>query len=498
MKEPGMQEADRKDSLLFELPLHSPNPGLVVCRPYPKDRRPPAIPKELVRKEGTLEFPSLDELSVVRHFTSLSQKNFSVDTHFYPLGSCTMKYNPKAIETLIPRTRLSRLHPYMPHALLQGLLQTLQELEHYLMALSGMDAVSLQPSAGAQGELAGLLIIKAYLQARNIQKTVVLIPDTAHGTNPASSSLAGFKPVVIPSGPNGILEPSLLDSAPLDDTAAIMITNPNTLGLFEAHMPKIAERLHARGALVYMDGANLNPLLGFVQPRRLGADIVHFNLHKTFGAPHGGGGPGAGPIGVVQELSPYLPVPRIENGKEGLSLQQENPESIGRLRAFFGNVLVLLKAWVYIRLLGLDGLRNVAMTSILNANYVKERLKGTYHLPFDTACMHECVFSDRVQAAYGIKTADIAKRLLDYGFHPPTIAFPLIVPGALMIEPTETETLETIEAFLRAMEAVAKEAEEAPEVLRGAPYTTPVSRVDEVRANREPRLVHPTSQEKKR
>lgn len=498
MEAQNMQETPRKDSLLFELPPHSTNLGLVVCKPYPKDRQPPSIPKDFVRKEGALEFPRLDELSVIRHFTNLSKKNFSIDTHFYPLGSCTMKYNPKAVETSVPRAGLARLHPYMPHAFLQGLLQTLLELERYLMALSGMDAVSLQPCAGAQGELAGLLIIKAYLQARNIQKTIVLIPDTAHGTNPASCSLAGFKPFVIPSGPKGILDPSVLKSAPLGETAALMVTNPNTLGLFEANMPEIAEKLHEQGAFVYMDGANLNPLLGFIQPRRLGADIVHFNLHKTFGAPHGGGGPGAGPLGVVQKLAPYLPVPRVEEEKGGLSLQKKNPESIGRLRAFFGNISVLLKAWVYIRMLGLNGLRNVAMASILNANYVKERLKGTYHLPFDAACMHECVFSDRVQATQGIKAMDIAKRLLDYGFHPPTIAFPLVVPGALMIEPAETEALETIDAFLQAMEAIAKEAKEMPEVLKGAPYTTPVSKVDEVLANREPRLVHPLSQEKKR
>lgn len=477
------------DRLLFELPAQSPNPAVVVSKPFPKDRRAPSIPKELVRKEETLKLPRLDELSVIRHFHHLSKKNFSVDSHFYPLGSCTMKYNPKAMEILLPGSRLGRLHPLMPHTFLKGALQTLKELEGYLKALSGMDAVSLQPSAGAQGELAGLLIIKACLKARNLSKNTVLIPDTAHGTNPASCALAGFKPLVIPSGPKGILEPKALKAIHLEDVAALMITNPNTLGLFESHMPEIAARLHEIGAFVYMDGANLNPLLGFVQPRRLGADIVHFNLHKTFGSPHGGGGPGAGPIGVVQELIPYLPIPTVEPTDNGPTLQEEGIQTIGRLRAFLGNVLVLLKAWVYIRLLGLDGLRNVAMASVLNANYLKERLKGAYHLPFDAACMHECVFSDRLQSAQGIKAPQIAKRLLDYGFHPPTIAFPLIVPGALMIEPTESETLGTLDAFIEAMKAIAKEAQEAPELIKDAPHTMPVMKVDEVRANREPRLV---------
>lgn len=477
------------DRLLFELSPQSPNLSVVVSQPFPKDRQPPSLPRELVRKEGALKLPRLDELSVVRHFMHLSRKNFSVDSHFYPLGSCTMKYNPKAMENLLPRLRLDHLHPLMPHTFLKGALQTLKELETYLKSLSGMDAISLQPSAGAQGELAGLLIIKAYLKSRNLSKSTVLIPDTAHGTNPASCTLAGFKPIVIPSGPQGILEPKVLKTVPLEDVAALMITNPNTLGLFESWMPEISARLHELGAFVYMDGANLNPMLGFVQPRRLGADIVHFNLHKTFAAPHGGGGPGAGPIGVVQELAPYLPLPKIEHTPEGLGLQEEGPHAIGRLRAFVGNTLVLLKAWVYIRLLGLDGLRNVAMASVLNANYVKARLKGVYHLPFDTPCMHECVFSDRLQSAYGVKAPQIAKRLLDYGFHPPTISFPLIVPGALMIEPTESETLDTLDSFIEAMKAIANEAQENPKLLMEAPHTMPVFKVDEVRANRVPRLV---------
>jgi len=477
------------EPLIFELRASSRIPTKIPIEKLPKGHKLNPIPKDLVRETGTLGFPKVNELDVVRHFTRLSQKNFCVDTHFYPLGSCTMKYNPKALEMLIPRPLPSYAHPYAPEFLIQGFLKILYELETYLKDISGMDAISMQPAAGAHGELTGLLVIKRYFAEKGFKKTTILIPDTAHGTNPASCAIAGFKPVVVKSGKEGILELDPFSKVDLDNVAALMITNPNTLGLFEKNMSEIAKLLHRKNAFIYMDGANLNALLGILKPSALGVDVMHFNLHKTFGSPHGGGGPGAGPIGVVKKLEPYLPRPRVSKENEHYFLCYDFPKTIGRVRSFIGNVSVLIKAWMYICLVGKKGLKNIAVGSVLNANYIKEKLKDAYHLPYNVPCMHECVFSDKYQSLNDIKVIDIAKRLIDYGFHPPTISFPLIIPGAIMIEPTETESLQTIQAFINAMNSIALEAKEDPEVLKKAPHHSPVGRVNEVKANRELKLI---------
>ncbi len=433
-------------------------------------------------------FPELSEVEVVRHFTRLSQWNYGVDSGFYPLGSCTMKYNPKVNEDLARLPGFAGAHPYRPENLSQGALEMIHNLESYLAEISGMDRVCLQPSAGAQGELTGMLMIRAYLADRGNPRKKVLIPDTAHGTNPASSSRCGYQVLQVKSNERGVLSPQAVEANMSEDVAALMVTNPNTLGLFEENICAISEIVHRRGALVYGDGANLNALIGLARVGDMGVDVLHFNLHKTFSTPHGGGGPGAGPVGVKAPLADYLPIPAIARTSEGYRWDYDRPKSIGKVRSFYGNFGVLVRAYAYIRSMGTAGLRRASLVALLNANYLRARLKEFYALPYDFPCMHECVFSDRLQNKYGVTALDIAKRLMDYGFHPPTIYFPLVVHGALMIEPTESEPREMLDQFIRAMAQIAKEAESRPELLREAPHKTKVSRLDEVLANRKPKL----------
>lgn len=433
-----------------------------------------------------LPLPEVTEPEVVRHYTRLSQYNFSVDTGFYPLGSCTMKYNPKVNDEMASLEGFAQIHPYQPEDLVQGALELMYELESILAEVTGMDAVSLQPAAGAQGELTGMLIVQAYHENQGSLRHKVLIPDSAHGTNPASCALCGFQVMQVPSDERGLMSPNGLSSCMDEDVAALMLTNPNTLGLFERDTLELSQIVHQKGGLIYCDGANLNALTGVARIGDMGVDLVHLNLHKTFSTPHGGGGPGAGPLAVKASLAPFLPIPRVKRRGETYVLNEDYPQTIGRVKAFYGHFGVLVRAYVYLLSLGPQGLREATEVAVVNANYIRQSLKDLYHLPYDAICKHECVFSDRNQASRGIQTLDIAKRLMDYGFHPPTIYFPLIVKGALMIEPTETETRETLDRFIEAMRCIAKED---PEVVRSAPHVTHLSRLDEVTAARKPILV---------
>jgi glycine cleavage system P protein (glycine dehydrogenase) subunit 2 len=446
-----------------------------------------AIPGSLLRRE-IAGFPELGELETLRHFTRLSQKNFSIESQFYPLGSCTMKYNPRINEVVARFSGFAQIHPLAPDDLLQGALALLFELERMLAEISGMDHVSLQPSAGAQGELTGLMLIRACLTERGNPRKKIIVPDTAHGTNPASSTLCGYEVVQISSNEHGVIDAATLETAMDEDVAAVMITNPNTLGLFETNIEAISEVVHARGGMVYLDGANLNALMGIAKPGHMGVDVLHMNLHKTFSTPHGGGGPGAGPVAVKGHLAGYLPLPRIVKAGDRFELREDFDKSIGRVRSFFGNFGVLVRAYAYILSLGGDGLEDVSRMALLNANYIRKKLEKTYQLAYNEPCMHECIFTDRIQQKSGVSTLDIAKRLLDYGYHPPTIYFPLVVSGALMIEPTETESVETLDGFIEAMTAIAQEAKNDPELVKTAPHTTPVKRLDEARAARKPVL----------
>jgi glycine dehydrogenase subunit 2 len=444
-------------------------------------------PEKLIRRD--LEgLPEMSEVEVVRHFTRLSQWNYGVDSGFYPLGSCTMKYNPKVNEDLARLPGFAGAHPYQPEAISQGTLQLMYDLERFLAEISGMERVTLQPSAGAQGELTGMLMIRAYLTDRGNPRRKVLVPDTAHGTNPASSSLCGYQIIQVKSNERGVLSPQAIQEKMDEEVAALMITNPNTLGLFEEYICQIAEIVHRKGGQVYCDGANLNALLGLARVGDIGVDVLHFNLHKTFSTPHGGGGPGAGPVGVKGHLAEYLPVPIITRSGERFQFDFDRPKSIGKVRSFFGNFAILVRAYAYIFSMGAEGLKKASLVALLNANYIRAKLKDYYHLPYDFPCMHECVFSDRYQNKFGVTALDIAKRLMDYGFHPPTIYFPLVVHGALMIEPTESEAKETLDQFIEAMARIAKEAETEPGLLQDAPHKTKVSRLDEVLANRKPVL----------
>ncbi|MHC5036125.1 MAG: aminomethyl-transferring glycine dehydrogenase subunit GcvPB [Planctomycetota bacterium] len=449
------------------------------------------IPEKHLRKSAPA-LPELSEIDVVRHFTALSRRNVGVDSTFYPLGSCTMKYNPKVNEAVASLPGFQDLHPLQPESTVQGILGLLRALEKYLAEISGFDAVSLQPAAGAHGEMTGLLIIRAWHVSRGEDhRNIVLVPDSAHGTNPASCTLAGYRTRVVKSNARGLVDCKDLQAKVGPDTVALMLTNPNTLGLFEEEVCEMASILHDSGAALYMDGANLNALLGIARPGDFGVDVMHFNLHKTFSTPHGGGGPGSGPVGVTRAMEPFLPVPRIVEEGEALTLSSAFPQSIGPVRSFLGNVGVALKAYAYIRHLGAGGLKEVSEAAVLNANYVMTRLKGVYGLPFDRTCMHECVFSARpLLKSHGVRALDVAKGLIDRGFHPPTVYFPLVVPEALMIEPTETETRETLDAFVEAMVDIAEQARSDAEGLHAAPVTTPVGRLDEVRAVKEPCLRH--------
>jgi len=445
------------------------------------------FPPGLLRKE--LEgFPQLSEVDVVRHFTRLSQWNYGVDSGLYPLGSCTMKYNPKVNEEIARMSGFSKIHPYTPEELSQGILRLMFGLQGFLGEITGMDHVTLQPAAGAHGELTGMMMVRACLQARGEKRKKVLVPDTAHGTNCSTSSVASYQMIEIKSNEDGVIPPEKVNEVMDEEVAAIMVTNPNTLGLFEGHLDKIAGIVHGKGGFVYCDGANLNALMGVVKLGELGVDVVHINLHKTFSTPHGGGGPGGGPVAVKKELAPYLPIPVIESRGESYRLNDDRPHSIGKVKTFYGNFGVLIKAYAYILSMGAEGLKKASEMAVLNANYLMKRLKDYYHLPYDRPCMHECVFTDRIQERYQVSTLDIAKRLIDYGFHPPTIYFPLVVKGALMMEPTETESKESIDRFIETMIIIAKEAEEDPDLLRQAPQKVKVRRLDEVLAARRPKL----------
>jgi glycine dehydrogenase subunit 2 len=436
----------------------------------------------------TPNLPQLSELDVVRHYTRLSQWNFGVDSGMYPLGSCTMKYNPKTNEVQAARQGFAGAHPLAGDECSQGALRLMYDLERSLAEITGFDAVTLQPAAGAHGELTGMLIIHAYHAKQGRQRSKIIIPDTAHGTNPASATLCGYKSVNLKSGPKGILEPEAVAEIMDEETAGIMITNPNTLGLFEENIKEICEIVHAKGGLVYGDGANMNAIMGVVQPGKLGIDVLHLNLHKTFSTPHGGGGPGSGPVAVNEKLTQFLPVPRVEKELDTFKFVTDCPDSIGRLHTFYGHFGVMIKAYAYILTMGAQGLLDTSRLAVLNANYIKESLKGTLNLPYDRPCMHECVFNDAKQQEYHISTMDMAKRLLDYGFHPPTVYFPLVVDGAFMVEPTETESKEDIDQFIDAVKAIAKEAQTDPEKLTSAPVLPKVTRLDEVAAARKPCL----------
>jgi glycine dehydrogenase subunit 2 len=445
------------------------------------------IPPHLLR--GPIAgLPEVSEVEVVRHYTRMSQWNYGIDLGFYPLGSCTMKYNPRVNEDVARLPGFSKAHPYLPDDLAQGALELLWELERDLAEISGLDRVTLHPAAGAHGELTGVMMIRAYHQTQGNPRRKILIPESAHGTNPASSALCGYQVVPIKSGPRGVVEPQAVAAAMDDQVAALMITNPNTLGLFEEHIAEIARLVHAKGGQVYGDGANLNAIMGITRPGDWGVDVLQFNLHKTFSQPHGGGGPGAGPVGVRKHLAPFLPVPTVAKTGDAFALDFDRPQSIGKVRSFAASFGVMVRSYAYIRSLGPDGLQRAAETAVLNANYLMSQLKGTYHLPYDRLCKHECVFSDAIQVQSDVKTLDIAKRLMDYGFHPPTIYFPLIVAGALMIEPTETESKETLDQFIAAMQAIAREAKDTPDVVRAAPHKPLLSRLDETRAARQPIL----------
>jgi len=442
----------------------------------------------LHRSAGVEGFPEVSEIEVIRHFTRLSTWNYAIDLGMYPLGSCTMKYNPRVNEFVARLDGIATEHPCQPQELSQGCLKILRQLEKCLLEITGMDAITLQPAAGAQGELTGLLLIRAYLEKKGNPRKKVLIPDSAHGTNPATAVIAGYEVENIKSESHGQIDVEKLREIVTEDVAALMITNPSTLGIFEERIAEIAGILHAKGALLYMDGANMNALAGVARPGDLGVDVMHLNLHKTFSTPHGGGGPGAGPVATKRSLEPFLPVPVLVERPDGkLALESQRKDSIGKVRAFAGNFGVLVRALAYILAYG-PGIRQATEDAVLNANYIRKHLEGVYDLPYSLPSMHEVVFSDSIQKKNGVNTMDIAKRLIDYGFHPYTTAFPLIVPGALMIEPTESESKEECDLFIDAMRAIAEEAATNPQIVKTAPHTTRVGRLDEVTAARKPIL----------
>jgi len=463
-----------------------------VSLPPAGDGADPAseIPAALLRPaiDG---LPEISELEVVRHFTRLSVWNYGIDTGFYPLGSCTMKYNPKSSEAIARLPGFAQAHPLAPAAMVQGALELMFKLERALSEIAGMDVTALSPAAGAQGELCGLMLIRAWHESHGNPRRKVLIPDTAHGTNPASSALNGYEVVQLASGEDGRLHPETVRAAMDENVAAIMITNPNTLGIFESHIAEIAEIVHAKGGLVYGDGANMNALLGVARPGDMGFDVIQYNLHKTFATPHGGGGPGSGPVAMKASLAPFQPLPIVVQDGAGYRLvtdPRERPRTIGKLREFWGNFGMFARAWALIREYGPEGVAMTGRLAVLNANYVRAKLAGTYHLPYETDSLHEVVFDDRHQKASDVTTMDVAKRLIDHGFHPPTIYFPLVVQGALMIEPTETESKETLDRFVEAMKAIADEARSDAAAVKAAPTKPVRARLDETRAARRPVL----------
>ena len=471
--------------LLFELSQPGRRGVTMPDCDVPEESIDSLLPAE-VRAEVPPPLPELPEPDVIRHFTNLSTLNMSVDTHFYPLGSCTMKYNAKRNERMAGLPGIVDLHPYQPESTLQGMLQLLFEMQQFLGEISGLPAVSLQPAAGAQGELTALMVAAAYFRSRGEQRTKVLAPDSSHGTNPASASMAGFDTVTVKSSSDGLVDMGDFRAKLDDQIGVFMITDPNTLGLFDHHVAEIAEMVHARGGLIYLDGANMNAILGIARPGDFGADMMHYNPHKTFSGPHGGGGPGAGPICVRDFLGPFLPSPVVVHRDNAYRLDSDRPHSIGRVRSFFGNVGVLVRAYCYIRTHGPDGLRQVSENAVLNANYLLSRVKHILSVPHGDRCMHEFVASaSSLKKAKGITAMDIAKRLLDFGFHAPTVYFPLTVPEAIMIEPTETESRQTLDAFA---ETLFRITEESAELLHEAPHATVISRPDEVRAAKQPAM----------
>jgi len=448
------------------------------------------------------DLPELSEIEIIRHFTRLSTWNYAIDLGMYPLGSCTMKYNPRVNELVARIEGLAEAHPYRPDALAQGIIEVIDLLQRCLLEITGMDAITLQPAAGAHGEFTGILLVRAWHESQGNARRRILIPDSAHGTNPATAAICGYTVENLKSNSEGGIDLEALTRQVDEETAALMLTNPSTIGVFESEIHKIADILHAKGALLYMDGANMNALVGKTRPGDFGVDVMHLNLHKTFSTPHGGGGPGSGPVACKAFLEPFLPVPVLVTGnreqgtgnRQGLGTSgqlgwnYDRPKSVGRVRAFYGNVGMFIRALAYILANGPDGLRQTTEDAVLNANYIRAKLEDLYELPYKTASMHEVVFSDKRQAARGVKTGDIAKRLIDYGFHPYTVSFPMIVHGALMIEPTESESLEELDLFIEAMRSIAREVEETPELVKTAPHSTRVSRLDEVQAARKPIL----------
>jgi glycine dehydrogenase subunit 2 len=479
---------DERDRLIFEKTHEGRRGYSIPAQDVPATPVERAVPADLVRRE--IEgFPELSENNLVRHYTRLSTWNYGVDTGMYPLGSCTMKYNPKINEAAARLGGFGGLHPEMPEASAQGALKVMFDLQEMLGEITGLPSVTLQPAAGAHGELTGMMMIRKRLEDRDRRpRSLVLIPDSAHGTNPSSAHFCGYEVREIRSGPTGNLSIEALADAMSEEVAALMLTNPNTLGMFEDDIVRAAAIVHAKGGLVYCDGANMNALIGKARPGDFGVDVMHLNLHKTFSTPHGGGGPGSGPVVATREIYPHLPVPVVVRDGQGFRFDFDRPKSIGRVKAFHGNFGMILRAYAYIRSLGPDGLRATADNAVVNANYVRVRLRDRYEVPYDRVNMHEVIFNDHRQNAHGVTTLDIAKRLIDYGFHPPTIYFPLVVHGAIMVEPTESEGVDDLDRFVEAMVAIADEAERDPELLRRAPVTTRRSRFDEVAAARKPIL----------
>lgn len=480
----------KKQPLIFEISKQGRKAYSLPPCDVPKISSDELIDKKYQR-ETSPELPEVSELDAVRHFTQLSQRNHGVDSGFYPLGSCTMKYNPKVNEIVSRFDGFTKIHPLQSEDTVQGALKVLYDMDEMLSEIVGMDQFSLQPAAGAHGELAGLMIIKAYHENKgDVKRTKIVVPDSAHGTNPASAAVAGFDIVEVKSNEKGLVDLQSLKDAMSDEVAGFMLTNPNTLGLFDENILQITSIVHEAGGLMYYDGANTNAIMGITRPGDMGFDVVHVNLHKTFSTPHGGGGPGSGPVGVKKHLADFLPMPVVVKNENGYKLNYDRPLSIGKVKSFYGNFGVIVRAYSYILSLGPDGLKEVSETAVLNANYIAAKLKDVYHLPLDhSPCMHECVFSgDWQKAENGVSTLDIAKRLLDFGYHPPTIYFPLIVAEALMIEPTECESKETLDEFIGVLRQIAEEAKNDPEKVKTAPHTTIVSRLDEASAARKPVL----------
>ncbi|HLJ45207.1 MAG TPA: aminomethyl-transferring glycine dehydrogenase subunit GcvPB [Bryobacteraceae bacterium] len=479
------QHVNQNESLIFE----RSSPGKHAYQ-LPELDVPAVDPASAIGAENTRDqiegFPEVSEVETIRHFTRLSTQNYAIDYGLYPLGSCTMKYNPRVNELVARTEGLAWAHPYQPESLSQGVMEVVAALEKALAEITGMDAVTLQPAAGAHGEFTGILLVRALLESRGNARKKVLVPDSAHGTNPATVATAGYVVENIKSNQHGFIDLETLEKAVTEDVAAMMVTNPNTLGVFEHDINRAADILHAKGALVYMDGANMNALVGISRPGDFGIDVMHLNLHKTFSTPHGGGGPGSGAVAIKKHLEPFLPGPRLKRVGDQWAWNYDLPQSIGRVKAFYGNHGVLVRALAYIMAHGGPGLKNATMDAVLNATYIRKLLEPYYELPYKSPNMHECVFSDARQAKYGVRTGDIAKRLIDYGFHPYTVSFPLIVHGALMIEPTETEGKQELDQFIDALISIAKEAEEDPQLVIKAPHLTRTSRVDEVGAARKP------------